>query len=216
MKNSINYSMMTYNELVAMSIKKALCALMDAYGLSKDEMRIILDSEESIISTTAQEVEDQSESVVSAKIVESQPLALPEPKEKKVITSKTSSVFDSPALKAHYTTTPAKKGAITPAPEKTTVDETEENLPTMENLLSTIPEYKVLYAGEPPIKNDNKGMITMDVLLSEEPVNQILNLGNMEPEGKFGQHTRVCDPKGICPTLTATGNSTLVYIRGHK
>lgn len=216
MKYSTNYSRMSYNEFVAMSIKKAFCALMDAYGLSKEEMMTILDSEESIISTTAKEVEDQAESAVAAEIVESQPLALPEPKEKNVTTSKTSSVFDSPALKAPYTTTPVKKGAITPAPEKTPGDETEENLPTMENLLSISPEYKVLYAGEPPIKDDNRGMITMDALLSEEPVNQILNLGNMEPEGKFGQHTRVCDPKGICPTLTATGHSTLVYIRGHK
>lgn len=200
MKNHINYSKMSYNELVAMSIKKAFCALMDAYGLSKEEMMTILDSGESIISSTAKVVED--------------PAA--EPKEKNMTTSKTSSVFDSPALKAPYTTTPVKKGAITPAPEKTPGDETEENLPTMENLLSISPEYKALYAGEPPIKDDNRGMITMDALLSEEPVNQILNLGNMEPEGKFGQHTRVCDPKGICPTLTAIGNSTLVYIRGHK
>ena len=211
---------MSYDELVAMStdlqqainrkkeevFKKALYAFMDTYCVSKDEMKAILDSEESIISTTAQEE-------VVEKPQNKELLALPEPKEENKKESKTPSVFECPAIKAPYTTKPAKKGAITSSAEKTIADGTEENLPTMEDILSINPEYKALYAGEPSIKKGRGGMFTMDALLSEEPVNQILNLGNLEPEGKFGQHTRVCDPKGICPTLTATGNTTLVYLR---
>lgn len=122
------------------------------------------------------------------------------------VESATGSVFDNPAFKAPYNPKAVECAAV---PEKVI----EEKVSSLEELLSGNPEYKTDYADKTPIKNSKKRMISMDELLSGEPVNRILNMGNTLPEGaSFRQHTRICHADGICPTLTATGNTTSVYL----
>ena len=54
--------------------------------------------------------------------------------------------------------------------------------------------------------------LSFDELLSGDPVNKILCLGNEEPKGKaYRQHTRINHVGGIIPTETATGR-TGIYI----
>lgn len=120
------------------------------------------------------------------------------------VESKTRSVFDNPAFKEAYH--PRIKAEV----KNTPIKETEAPLPTMEELLSDEPEYKKYYHPRTPIKR--KKLVTMDELISDEPVNRILNLGNLKAKGQHRQHTRITDSSGICPTLTATGNTTLVYV----
>lgn len=120
--------------------------------------------------------------------------------------SATGSVFDNPAFKAPYNPKAVKCAA---APEK---EIEEEPVSSLEELLSGNPEYKAYYAEMNPIKM-NQNLVSMDELLSGEPVNRILNMGNTLPEGtSFRQHTRICHADGICPTLTAQGNTTYVYV----
>ena len=83
----MNLSEMTYKEMVEMSatlqqamaikraneVKEALRILMDAYGLSKDEMKSCLDGEDSINPITSLEV------VENPQIEDEVPLALPDP-----------------------------------------------------------------------------------------------------------------------------------------
>ena len=218
------------------SYKKAMANL----GFSEEEMKACLDEGFYVAEPSPENVVDfqkLSHLLESPQNNDRETLALPEftqeskeetevsinpaSQEENKMTSNSTSVFDSPALKASYTFKDSEMGDSTSSQEQTKEEampdaqeeNEEEDFPTMESLLSIDPRYKALYAGEPPIKENKSGMPTMEALLSNEPVNQILNLGNLSPEGKFGQHTRVCDPKGICPTLTATGNSTLVYRR---
>jgi len=88
----------------------------------------------------------------------------------------------------------------------------EESLPTFESLLSDVPEYKALYHPVTPKKKNNRRLPTIDELLSDEPINRILCLGNEEPKGKaYRQHTRINHVGGIIPTETATGK-TGIYI----
>ena len=88
----------------------------------------------------------------------------------------------------------------------------EETLPTMESLLSDDPEYKAFYHPVTPKKKNNRRLPTFDELLSGEPVNKILCLGNEESKGKaYRQHTRINHVGGIIPTETATGR-TGIYI----
>ena len=92
------------------------------------------------------------------------------------------------------------------------VAETEEVIPSMESLLCDDPEYQKFYHPDTPKRKNNRSLPTMDELLSGEPVNRILNLGNLTPKGApYRQHTRVNHVDGIIPTETATGK-TLVYI----
>ena len=59
---------------------------------------------------------------------------------------------------------------------------------------------------------EHRSLLTMDELLSGNPINRILCLGNEEPKGKaFRQYTRINHVGGIIPTETATGK-TEVYI----
>ena len=59
---------------------------------------------------------------------------------------------------------------------------------------------------------DFRSLSTIDELLSDEPINRILCLGNEEPKGKaYRQHTRINHVGGIIPTETATGK-TGIYI----
>lgn len=120
------------------------------------------------------------------------------------VESKKKSVFDNPAFKEAYH--PQIKAEV----KNTPIRETEAPLPTMEELLSDEPEYKKYYHPRTPIKR--KKLVTIDELISDEPVNRILNLGNLKAKNKHRQHTRITDSSGICPTLTATGNTTLVYV----
>ena len=135
-----------------------------------------------------------------------------EHQEETKVETKTTSVFDLPALKEPYNPLGTKKSATPSAPEKTSVEDAEETLPTMESLLSDDPEYKALYHPVTPKKKNNRRLPTLDELLSEEPVNKILCLGNEEPKGKaYRQNTRINHVRGIIPTETAIGK-TGIYI----
>lgn len=118
----------------------------------------------------------------------------------------TGSVFDNPAFKAPYNPKAVECAAVLE-------NKIEEPVSSLEELLSGNPEYKAYYTDKTPIKNSKKKIVPMDELLSGKPVNRIFNLGNTLPEGaSFRQHTRICHADGICPTLTATGNTTSVYL----
>jgi hypothetical protein len=232
----MNLSEMTYKEMVEMSatlqqamaikrvneVKEALRILMDAYGLSKDEMKSCLDGEDSINPITPLEV------VENPQIEDEVPLALPEPskedemetevsinpepQEENNVEPKVTSVFDLPELKAPYNLVAAKKSEAPAAPEKIPVENSDEELSSLEDLLSDDPEYKAFYHPATPVKKNHRSLPTLDELLSGEPINRILCQGNLEPKGAaYRQHSRVCHADGIIPTETATGQ-TLVYI----
>jgi hypothetical protein len=243
MKKKENLNEMSYNELVAKnvevqksiqklmaksveyqkainlkkeeSIKEALRACMKTYGVTKEEMKSILDGEESINPVIPQKVYDLTETEAIPEVKEDNEVetpAIPEPQEENKVETKTTSVFDLPALQEEYNPLETKKRKTPAAPEKTLVEGTEETLPTMESLLCDDPEYKAFYHPVTPEKKNNRRLPTLDELLSKEPVNKILCLGNEEPKGKaYRQHTRINHVKGIIPTETATGKTT-IYI----
>jgi|GEM_PF-6187306 len=131
-----------------------------------------------------------------------EPLALPEPQ----VENKVDDLWNHPALKAPYTSKAGKKK------EAATVESPETELPTMESLLSDVPEYKELYTPKLLMKKSKKSLPTMDELLSDAPTNRILCLGNVKEKGApYRQHTRINHADGIIPTETATGK-TMVYI----
>ncbi|MBQ4197570.1 MAG: hypothetical protein II659_06965, partial [Bacteroidales bacterium] len=148
----MNLDEMSYNELVAMnaetqkaieklvaksveyqkaikfkrekSIKEALRACMDAYGVTTEEMKSILDGDDSINPATTQEAGDLTETVALPEAKEDngvETLALPEHQEETKVETKTTSVFDLPALKEPYNPLETKKSVTPTAPEKTTV-----------------------------------------------------------------------------------------------
>ena len=223
MKKTMNLNGMSYIELVAMSvelqktinlkreeaIKNALRSCMETYGVTKEEIISLLEREDSI---------KEEEPVVIPEVVEipkenvKEVLALPEHQEDTKVETKPTSVFDHPALQEDYNPLKTKESVPTPEPEKTSVAETEEVIPSMESLLCDDPEYQKFYHPDNPTRKNNRSLPTMDELLSGEPVNRILNLGNLTPKGApYRQHTRVNHVDGIIPTETATGK-TLVYI----
>jgi hypothetical protein len=92
------------------------------------------------------------------------------------------------------------------------VENSDEELSSLEDLLSDDPEYKAFYHPATPVKKNHRSLPSLDELLSGEPINRILCQGNLEPKGAaYRQHSRVCHADGIIPTETATGQ-TLVYI----
>lgn len=230
MKKTMNLAEMSYNDLVAgyndliaksyeylkaihtksEEVKETVSAYKAAManlGFSEDEMKSILDSAESIKPVIPQEVKDLNEEVPLPEVKEDsvvEPIALPEHQEENKVETKTTSVFDLPVFKEPYNPLETKKSE--------TPIESEETLPTMESLLSDDPEYKAFYHPVTPKKKDNRRLSTIDELLSDEPINRILCLGNEKPKGKaYRQHTRINHVGGIIPTETATGK-TGIYI----
>lgn len=188
----------------ANEVKEALRILMDSYGLSKDDMKSYLDGEDSINPIITQEVDDPTETVVIPEVVantqteDEEPLALPESSQVDEVETEVSINPESQEEKI--------------ADPKTPMVETEEELPSLDSLLSGDPEYKTFYHPVTPVEKNYRVLPTMDELLSGEPVNTILCLGNLTPKGTaFRQHTRVNHAGGIIPTETATGQ-TLIYI----
>ena len=105
-------------------------------------------------------------------------------------------------------TTVAEPVSINPE----SVEKEEETLSSLEALLSDDPRYKAFYAPEHPEKENNRSLPTLEQLLSDEPINRILNLGNELPKGApYRQNNRICHAKGMIPTETATGQ-TIVYV----
>lgn len=220
---------MSYTELVAMSeavmqainlkkeeaIKDALRACMATYGVTKDELKSILEGEDSINPAATQKMDVPPDTVAIPEVKEDngvETLALPEHQEETKVETKTTSVFDLPALKEPYNPLENKKRVTPTAPEKTPVNGTEEALPSFEELLSDDPEYKAFYHPVAPKKKNNRRLPTFDELLSGDPVNKILCLGNEEPKGKaYRQNTRINHVGGIIPTETAAGK-TGIYI----
>ena len=119
-----------------------------------------------------------------------------EPEDK--IDSTPRSVFEDPALLEPYNPAGSQEEV------KETTPETEEVLPTFDELLSTGPVKK-------PVVKTKRTLPTLDELLSGEPIPRILNMGNLRTDGIYEQNTRICHTDGIIPTETASG-STLIYI----
>ena len=223
-EKSFNELVAGYNELIAKSyeylkaihlkreqeVKDAVSAYKKAManlGFSEEEMRSILEEEASINPLVSQVALPEAEENNGEEA-----LALPEHQEESKVETKTTSVFDLPALKEPYNPQETKKSVTPTASQNTPVEGTEETLPTMESLLSDDPEYKAFYHPVTLEKKNNRRLPTFDELLSGEPVNKILCLGNEEPKGKaYRQHTRINHVGGIIPTETATGK-TGIYI----
>ena len=218
----------------ANEVKDALREVMAIYGLTKEEMKSYLDGEDSINPANTQDEEDPTEVVVIPEMVEStpiegeEPLALPESSQKgeevppigeqvsinpeNNVEKEVTSIWEHPNLTAPYNPMVVKEEVSTPEPEVTPVEKTEEELSSMEELLSDDPEYKEYYAPKHPEKKSDRTLPTMDELLSGEPINRILCLGNEVPDDKaYKQHYRISHVDGIIPTETATGQ-TIIYI----
>lgn len=189
-------------------MKRAFEELLKNFSATKEELMKLFYGED----VTTVSVENTPDS-------EKEPLSLPEPQEVTPVqetvfinTADKESIWNHPALLAPYNPKVCKEKENASSPDKTTVEKSEEDLPTMESLLSDVPEYKEFYTPKTPVKKSNRSLLTMDELLSGDPINRILCLGNEEPKGKaFRQHTRINHVGGIIPTETATGK-TGVYI----
>ena len=219
----MNYEGMSYNELVAekmelekainktreQEMKRAFNELLKTYSISKEEMMRIYFGDDS--TTSIPVVENTLDTGKEL-------LALPGSKEvaykvetvsitpKPQVENKLDDLWNHPALKAPYTSKASKKIEVAP------MESPETELPTMESLLSDVPEYKELYTPKVLMKKSKKSLPTMDELLSDAPTNRILCLGNEKEKGSpYRQHTRINHADGIIPTETATGK-TMVYI----
>ena len=180
-------------------MKRAFNDLLKTYSISKEEMMRIYFGEDSTISIPA--VENTLDAGEETPMEETVSIT-PEPQEG----NKVDDLWNHPALKAPYTSKAGKKNEVAP------VESPETELPTMESLLSDVPEYKELYTPKVLMKKSKKSLPTMDELLSDDPTNRILCLGNVKEKGSpYRQHTRINHADGIIPTETATGK-TMVYI----
>lgn len=217
-------------------MKKAIRSYKEAManlGLSEEQMKTCIDADDATVASIIWDVSLPTipEILDSPQYNEKDTPALPEPTwEKGEVTLveeedstnpenneeeenkvETASIWDNPALTAPYNPVAAKKSEAPAASEKTPVENSDEELSSLEDLLSDDPEYKAFYHPATPEKN-NRSLPTLDELLSGEPINRILCQGNLEPKGAaYRQHSRVCHADGIIPTETATGQ-TLVYI----
>ena len=204
-------------------------------GFSEEQMKASIDSDAAMISSIAEQMDIQAApaALENPQNNADEILALPEPtwekgdvtlvddpisinpeteEEENNVEKDVTSVWEHPALTAPYNPVVAKEDVSTPEPEMTPVEKTEEELTSMEELLSDDPEYKEYYAPKHPEKKSYRALPTMDELLSGEPINRILCMGNLNPKGApYRQHSRLNHVDGIIPTETATGQ-TLVYI----
>lgn len=214
MKKNLTYDGLSYSELVAkrneldlvisrmrkQEMKRAFDELLKNFSATKEELMDLYSGEEVV----SQPVTDVPKDVLP---LEETVSINPEPKEEYTAES----IWNHPALQAPYSPQAIKKSAA-PKPEETPVVKSEETLPSLEELLSDVPEYKELYTPKAPVKKNSRSLPTFKELLSDEPVNRILNLGNELPkDASYRQHTRICHTDGIIPTETATGK-TEVYI----
>lgn len=141
------------------SIKEALRVCMDTYGVTKEEMMSILGGEDSINLATPQEVDDITETVALPEGNENngvETLALPEHQEE----TKTTSVFDLPALKEPYNPLGTKRSITPTAPKKTLVEKAAE-------LAKTLPVADGIDVNEPYFVTyefavSKKGELTLD------------------------------------------------------
>lgn len=182
-------------------MKRAFDELLKTFSPTQEEMKDIFDRAFSTPTTPTEEIAQDNGK---------EPLALPEHKEENE-TVEVTDIWKHPSLQAPYNPLTIKKSVAKPAPEQTPVAETDKELPTMEELLSDVPEYKKLYTPKTPEKKTRR-LPAMEDILSGKPVNQILCLGNLKPKGApYRQHYRINHAGGIIPTETATGD-TIVYI----
>ena len=183
-------------------------------GVTEEEMEAFLDKESATAEVCGQEPPTLPEPIQEENVtlVEEEDSTNPENNEEEENKVETASIWDNPALTAPYNPVAAKKSEAPAAPEKTPEENSDEELSSLEDLLSDDPEYKAFYHPATPVKKNHRSLPTLDELLSGEPINRILCQGNLEPKGAaYRQHSRVCHADGIIPTETATGQ-TLVYI----
>lgn len=179
---------MSYDELVAMSI-----AIQQAISNKRDEaMKEVARAYQMALALGI--TEEEMKAYFSTGVTSQETTALPE------------------TTREPEEVTPIEEQVSTPEPATTPVEKTEEELTSMEELLSNDPEYKEYYAPKHPEKKSDRALSTMDELLSGEPINRILCLGNEVPDDKaYKQHYRISHVDGIIPTETATGQ-TIIYI----
>ena len=210
---------------------RAYKAAMTNLGFSEEQMKACIDGDAAMVSSIIEDVDVPAipEALDVPQDNEEEPQALPEPtwekgdvtlveeedsinsdgKEEEESKAETASVWDHPALTAPYNPVTATKSEA-PTPEKTSMENADGDLPSLEDLLSDDPEYKAFYHPVTPMKKNS--LPTMGELLSGEPINRILCLGNEVPNDKaYKQHYRISHVDGIIPTETATGQ-TIIYI----
>lgn len=217
----MNYDGMSYNELVAQKMalemamnkmreqemKRALDNLLKNYSITKEDlMRLYFEDTLTSIPAMENTLDSGKEPLALPESKEETPMVeavsiTPEPQEE----NKVDDLWNHPALKAAYKS-PVSKKDVAP------VESPGKELPTMESLLSDVPEYKELYTPKVLMKKSDRSLPTMDELLSDAPIKRILCLGNEKEKGSpYRQHTRINHADGIIPTETATGK-TMVYI----
>lgn len=201
------------------SIARAYCANMAVLGATLEEMKAEIETcfgKMNVLPVTpiaVDEIKDIEPKEVNPALPEATPViaevkeipdepqdntALPENK------IETGSVYDDPAFQEMYDPIAAKGKAANPTPVA------EEPLPSMESLLADDPKYKAYYEGFKQQKKNK--LLSMDELLSGEPLNRIINMGNDRPKGaSYRYHDRYCHVDGIIPTETASGK-TGIYI----
>ena len=227
MKSTMNISEMSYDELVAMNI-----AIQQAINNKKEAaMKEVARAYQMALALGI--TEEEMKAYFSAETTSQEPLALPETtgemedaphngnpvsinpetvEEEHNVEMEVTSVWEHPALTAPYNPVVAQEDVSNLKPKVTPVEKSEDELTSMEELLSDDPEYKEYYAPKHPEKKSDRVLPTMDELLSGEPINKILCMGNLNPKGApYRQHSRLNHVDGIIPTETATGQ-TLVYI----
>lgn len=194
------------------------------FNATDDEIHEYFDLAETMVSFEEESMEKPVSAMSEPQMVENSILALPEPAkieteegEQNVLESAlagetdeiikqdvadSSSIFDSPELSAAYNPT-------TDNEDNTSISADDEPLPSFDELFATDRAYNESIAIPTSTK---KKLPHMDDLLSGEPINSILCLGNLKPKGtSYRQHTRINDADGIIPTETAVGN-TLISI----
>ena len=215
-------------------MKEAVRAYKEAMGhlgFSEEQMKACIDGDAEMVSSIIEDVDVPAipEALDVPQDNDEETLALPEPTwEKGDVTlveedsinpekneeeknkTEMASVWNHPALTAPYVPVTAKKSEAPADTEKTPMENADGNLPSLEDLLSDDPKYKAFYHPVTPVKKNT--LPTMDELLSGEPINRILCLGNEVPDDKaYKQHYRITHVDGIIPTETATGQ-TIIYI----
>lgn len=184
-------------------IQAQIAGLMKNYCVSKEEVISLLDQ-------IAPEHSDENTAESTAELVEHNEVpALPETTNRTEVSENNEpiitesedtgadNVFDLPEMQVKFNPLGKEPESITPEPEDT--------LPSFEEALADDPRYKVREE-VPSIKQ--KHMLSFEECLSGEPINKILNMGYIFPEGSSHRYNgAVYDADGIIGTETAGGTT---------
>lgn len=105
---------------------------------------------------------------------------------------------------------PAPEPETVLEPEPEPVPEPEEELQTLDELLSDDPRYQVKEVREPIPQRKKNRLLSMDELMSNDPINKIITMG-YATNSSYKQNDRIFHADGIIGAETASGK-TYVYI----